>query len=122
MKKTGLTSRTLAALMIMQLAGVAVPVMHASDYFPLDVWEEMAAWQPGSVADERLTGRDGPPMSIKGYGLETVQTSFPFDVWKELNDLGSMGAPRADTFDVGYGRSEKYIPVPYWLPEELHVP
>jgi hypothetical protein len=123
MKRKIYTSKRLALLVTLTMVGVAVPA-HAADFFPLDVWEMMGTWQPNPVAVYLTMAKaNRRPMSMEPNRVDDkVPPSFPFDVWKELNDLGGIDANRINAFVIGYGRSGESEPNPYWLPEELNTP
>jgi hypothetical protein len=123
MKRKTLTSKRLVTLVILAMVGVAVPTQ-AGDFFPLDVWEVMGTWQPNPAAVYLTMAKAyRQPMSMEPNRVEKVSPSFPFDVWKELNDLDGIDANRINAFVIGYAaRSGERNPNPYWLPEELNAP
>jgi hypothetical protein len=55
----------------------------AADFFPLDVWEELTASEPDNAATAY-----SEPAQRDMNKVEMAHTNFPFDVQKELNDLG----------------------------------
>jgi hypothetical protein len=122
MKTKTLNSKTLTALAIMAFLSVAAPT-YATDFFPLDVWEELEIWeQNNGELYATVTEASGVPMSMDTGKLEIDHTSFPFDVLKEINDLGGIDWNGWEAFNKGYGGTNENKTNPYWYPEEYRTP
>jgi len=98
----------------------------AADYFPLDVWEEMDAWEQTITAglDPDLA-RHNESMPVSAGDAQTVNASFPFDVWEELNHISGTAwsaLKNWKAFELKYGTAKKDTTNPYWMPEEYRTP
>ena len=122
MKRKTLNLKTLTVLVIIACLSITVPA-YAADFFPLDVWEELETWEQnnGEVYATVAEGY-GAPVSMDTGKAEIVHTSFPFDVLKEINDLGGIDWKDWGAFDVGYGSTNEKETNPYWYPEEYRTP
>ena len=119
MKPTIMKLKIIAVLACLTHTSFAVPT-HASDFFPLDLWEEMASWQQNKgVVDQADIGAFREPMP-KNWGKGgVVHTTFPFDVAEELNALGSSHWCDSREYSVSIGSTHRKGTNPYWLPEEF---
>jgi hypothetical protein len=118
MKRTPLPSRILTAVAVAAFLSIAVPA-YAADFFPLDVWQEMQAWEQANGAeDEKLMPAYRQPIPVDGDTGEGVHLSFPFDVWAALNALGGIDGDNMKAFSVSYDSPERNKTNPYWYPEE----
>lgn len=122
MKTKTVNSKTLTALAIMAFLGITVPT-YAADFFPLDIWEELETWElnNGEVY-ATATETYSAPMSMGSENVEIAHTSFPFDVLKEINDLGDIDWKDWKALDVKYGGTSEKKTNPYWMPEEYRTP
>jgi len=101
----------LAVLVCISVAGS----IHAADFFPLDVWEEMRDWQcKKDVGDGFGPKADQRPMS-------PGPAAFPWDVREALNALGGDAGPHGTRFSLKIVASRRKGANPYWLPEELQA-
>ena len=122
MKRKTLNLKTLTVLAIITFLSITVPT-YAADFFPLDVWEELENWEQNSGEGYATVSEAyGAPMSMDLEKDEIVHTSFPFDVLKEINDLGGIDWNNWDAFNVGYGSTNEKKTNPYWYPEEYRTP
>ena len=122
MKTTGFKPKKVTVLATLAFLSISVPTI-AADFFPLDVWEEIVAWELTTMAalDPDIAVRS-ETIQLGVYDADMVDASFPFDVWKELNDLGGIdwGAMKNwKAFNLNYGTSKEDRTNPYWMPEEL---
>ncbi len=119
MKQTIFTLKIIAVLACLTYPGFAVTT-HAADFFPLDLWEEMADWQlPNRVAHEADVEPYSPPMQVNRGNAGVVHTTFPFDVVEELNTLGNSDRHDFRVYAASTGSNHRNTANPYWLPEEL---
>ena len=122
MKTTGLIAKIMTVLATLAFLSISSPTI-VSDFFPLDVWEEMDAWEQTTMAalDPDIAVNDQTmPQGLDN--AEMVNASFPFDVWEELNDLGGndwSALKNWKAFNLNYGTAKEDRTNPYWLPEEL---
>jgi hypothetical protein len=116
---------TLILLTVLFLVGVSGSVL-AADFFPLDIREEMVAWQrktngPNASFPETLHALK---VSIPGSEKKAYDV-FPWDVLEELNALGKGAGGDAYRFAGKIDGSGRNRGNPYWLPDELqsdHLP
>jgi len=122
MKRKTVNSKTLTSLAITAFLCITVPTF-AADFFPLDVWEELETWeQNDGELYATATETYSAPMSMDLREVEIVHTSFPFDVLKEINDLGGIDWNDWKAFNVGYSHTNDKETNPYWYPEEYRTP
>jgi hypothetical protein len=125
MKITGLKPKALTVLVTLALLSVSAPTL-AADFLPLDVWEEMEAWEFHLTASLNPDAAGTIETIPKGMAeVEKVHLSFPFDVGKELNDLGGIkGRKRNDwkAVKLTNGTLKEDYTNPYWMPEEFRTP
>ena len=120
MKTTGLKLKTVTVLATLAFLSISVQTI-AADFIPLDVWEEIEAWEQTITAglDPDSVGYDQTmPMGIDD--AEMVNASFPFDVWEELNDLGDIYwrmVKNWNAFNLNYGTAKEDTTTPYGMPE-----
>lgn len=111
-------SKTIAVLANMLFMIIMVP-SYASDFFPLDVWEEMANWQTNNAAvNQTDIGVYGQPRSMNWVKPKMIHTSFPFDVMDALTDLGSKDGHPVNGRYISLDHSRGHQTNPYWLPAE----
>lgn len=101
----------LAALVCISVAGS----IHAADFFPLDVWEEMRGWQ----FKKDVTDGFGPKADHRP--ISPGPAAFPWDVREELNALSGDAGHHGPWFFVKIVASRRKNANPYWLPEELQA-
>jgi hypothetical protein len=119
MKNIIMKFKIIAVLVSLTYLSFAVPTQ-ASDFFPLDLWEEMTRWQQNiGAVNEGHNGADSEPMRINLGKAGVVHTTFPFDVWEELNALGSSHRHDSREYFVSFGNTHRIKTNPYWLPEEF---
>jgi hypothetical protein len=122
---TGLKLEMLTVLATLAFLIISAPAIGA-EYFPLDVWEEMEAWEPTTYAaldPDIAVYHETAPMGVGD--AERVNASFPFDVWEELNylDVTDWSALKNwKAFDLEYGTAKEDTTNPYWIPEEYRTP
>ena len=122
MKATGFKPKIVTVLATLAFFSISSPTI-VSDFFPLDVWEELEAWEQTTMAaldPDIAVHNETIPLGVDN--AEMVDTSFSFDVWKELNDLGgndSSALKNWKAFNLNYGTAKEDRTNPYWLPEEL---
>ena len=122
MKTTGFKPKIVTVLATLAFLSISVPTI-AADFFPLDVWEEIEAWEQTTMAaldPDIAVHNETIPLGVDD--AEMVNASFPFDVWKELNDLGSSdwsALKNRKAFNFNDGTAKENRTNPYWLPEEL---
>jgi hypothetical protein len=122
MKRKTLNSKALTAFAITAFLIITVPT-YAAEFFPLDVWEELENWeQNNGRIYVTLTEAYSEPRSMDLEKVEAVHTSFPFDVLKEINDLGVIDWNDWEAFNVGSGGTNQKKTNPYWYPEEYRAP
>jgi hypothetical protein len=119
MKRTILKLKIIAVLASLIYPGFAVPT-HASDFFPIDLWEEMTGWQHNKdVVNEKAIGAENEPRP-KNWGIGgAVHTTFPLDVCEELNALGNGKWHDLREYFANIGNTHRNKTNPYWLPEEF---
>ncbi|BBO71598.1 hypothetical protein DSCA_55280 [Desulfosarcina alkanivorans] len=118
MKRTLPKFKIMAVLACLAYPGFAVPVL-ASDFFPLDLWEEMTDWQ--------LHTRVTHEADIEAYrqamtlirGADVGHTTFPFDVAAELIAMGDSHRHESREYPASDGSTHRNRTSPYWLPEEF---
>ena len=116
MKATGFKPKIVTVLATLTFFSISVPAS-AADFFPLDFWEELEAWEQTTMAaldPDIAVHNEAIPLGADD--AEMVNASFPFDVWKELNDLGGKDWK---ALNLNYGPAKEDRTNPYWLPEEL---
>jgi hypothetical protein len=119
MKRTILKLKIIAVLACLTYPIFAVPT-HASDFFPLDFWEEMTSWQQNiGAVNEMDIGAYSEPMPISLGKTGVVHTTFPFGVCEELNALGNSHWHDSHEYSVSIGNTHRDKTNPYWLPEEF---
>ena len=119
MNPTSLKLKIIAVLACLVFPSFAAST-HASDFFPLDLWEEMADWQDHNrVAHEADVESYSPPMPVNWGNAGAAHTTFPFDVVEELNALGNSDRHDFREYAAGIGGTHGNTTNPYWLPEEL---
>lgn len=119
MKRTTLKLIIIAVLTCLTYPSFAVPT-YASDFFPLDFWEEMTSWQQNiGAANKGDSGAysESMPTSLGKAGV--VHTTFPFSVCEELNALGNSHWRDSHEYSVSIGNTHREKTNPYWLPEEF---
>ena len=122
MKTTGLIPKIMTVLATLAFLSISSPTI-VSDFFPLDVWEEIEAWEQTTMAaldPDIAVHNETIPLGVDD--AEMVNASFPFDVWKELNDLGGndwSALKNWKAFNLNYGTAKEDRTNPYWMPEEL---
>ncbi len=122
MKRKILSLKAFTTLAIMTFMGIALPVA-ASDYFPIDIWEEMESWESKDGAVYILTNQGIDQLKSKNFhNLDVVHASFPFDVRDALDDLGGTDLHHIKAFSESNGTSAGKTMNPYWLPEEYRSP
>ena len=84
--------KSLPVVVLATLALLGTPALTmADDFFPLDVWEEMDAWERIITAGlDPDVSRYNETLPAGFDGTEMVEVSFPFDVWEQLKDLGNI--------------------------------
>ena len=93
----------------------------AADFFPLDVWEELAYRQSSNHGrDEVLPEATRKAMSMPAGATATAHLTFPFDVAEALNHLGVGHGRLAGGHTFHVNPSFKNPGNPYWLPEEYY--
>jgi len=108
----------LAAFVLIRLAGSA----QAADFFPLDVWEEMAGWRSETaVMDTYDQTAFHVPLASQPKASKTTRTFFPLDVWEELNALDRDSGDHAFRLSVKKDVAGRNRTNPYWLPEEFRA-
>lgn len=119
MKRSDQGIKTISVLAILACLIVPFQVL-ATDYFPLDVWEEMESWEQNKVTvDATNVGAYDSTNMIEDASLNKM---FPFDVQGELDKLGGI---EWVTFEnrkvnyINYGTLRENKSNPYWMPEEL---
>lgn len=119
MKRTILKLRIITVLACLTYLSFAVPI-HASDFFPLDLWEEMTNLQQNigavNVGD---IGVHSDPVPINLGKAGVVHNTFPFDVCEELNALNNSHWHDSREYSVSVGKTHLNKTNPYWLPEEF---
>lgn len=119
MNPTSLKLKIIAVLACLVFPSFAAST-HASDFFPLDLWEEMADWQLNKrVAHEADIESYSPPMPVNWGKAGVAHTTFPFDVVEELNALGNGDRHDFGCCAASIGSTHRNKTNPYWLPEEL---
>ena len=105
-----------AVLLCICLAGSAA----AADFFPLDIWEEISAWQSKKGNSDPIGPKAdlAPRSSVRDLPGKTPD-ALPWDVREELHALGSDRGYHASRFFVTIDASPRNRANPYWLPEEL---
>lgn len=122
MKTTGLIAKIMTVLATLAFLSISSPTI-VSDFFPLDVWEEMDAWEQTTMAaldPDSAVNDQAMPQGVDNAKM--VNASFPFDVWEELNDHGGndwSALKNWKAFNLNYGTAKEDRTNPYWLPEEL---
>jgi len=122
MKTTGLIPKIMTVLATLAFLSISSPTI-VSDFFPLDVWEEIEAWEQTTMAaldPDIAVHNEAKPLAVDD--AEMVNASFPFDVWEELNDHGGndwSALKNWKAFNLNYGTAKEDRMNPYWLPEEL---
>lgn len=121
MKPTIWKLKIVAVLATLIYLGFAFPI-GAADFFPLDLWEEMAGWQQNKAV---VRGADieaySEPMRIDWDKAATVHTTFPFDVAEELNARGNGNGYDSRENDARIGHIHGNKTNPYWLPVEFRT-
>lgn len=113
-----LKSKTIAVLATIMFMMNTVP-SYASDFFPLDVWQEMANWQPNNAAvNQTDIGVYGQPRSRAWDKSKMIHTSFPFDVMDALTDLDGKDRQHINGRFTSIDNSHGHQMNPYWLPAE----
>ncbi len=125
MKTTDFKSKTVAVLATLVFLSIPVPTI-AADFFPLDIWEEMDAWE------HTLTAGLDPDIGVKNQTIpigiddaKMIKASFPLDVWEELDDLDYFNwrmMKNRNAFNIQYGTAKEDTKNPYWMPEEIRNP
>ena len=80
MKRSYQRSKTISVLAILVFFSVLSNGFASSDFFPIDIWEELDAWEQNIN-------------TIYGFKVESSKLSsesFPFDVNEELNNMGGI--------------------------------
>ncbi len=122
MQRENLKSKMLTLLAIVAFFSIVVPA-NADDFFPLDVWEEMTSWAKNKTAAPRHDGVAPDERILIGANqLKATQASFPFDIWKALNELGGADLSQRNAFGKNHGAGKEDRSNPYWMPEELRTP
>ena len=122
MKTTGLIPKVMTVLATLAFLSISSPTI-VSDFFPLDVWEEIEAWEQTTMAaldPDIAVHNEAKPLAVDD--AEMVNASFPFDVWEELNDHGGndwSALKNWKAFNLNYGTAKEDRTNPYWMPEEL---
>ena len=122
MKTTGLIPKVMTVLATLAFLSISSPTI-VSDFFPLDVWEEIEAWEQTTMAaldPDIAVQNEATPFGVDD--AEMVNVSFPFDVWEELNDHGGndwSALKNWKAFNLNYGTAKEDRTNPYWMPEEL---
>jgi len=122
MKTTGLIPKIMTVLATLAFLSISSPTI-VSDFFPLDVWEEIEAWEQTTMAaldPDIAVHNEAKPLAVDD--AEMVNASFPFDVWEELNDHGGndwSALKNWKAFNLNYGTAKEDRTNPYWMPEEL---
>ena len=88
----------------------------AADFFPLDVWEALTASEPDNAATVY-----SEPMQRDMDKTEMAHMNFPFDVQKELNDLGGREWRARSTYDSKSGAAKPDAHNPFGVPNELLI-
>jgi len=107
MQRKGLKSKTLTLLAIMAFFGVSAPTT-ADDFFPLDVWEEMASWAKNKViihSHDNVTPDEKISIGVNEVGI--THASFPFDILKELDKLDGTDWSEWNAFGINYGAAKE---------------
>ncbi len=105
----------LFVLLITPLFLNAMDLDRKSEFFPLDVWEEMEDWNHNKdTVSKKNMETNSQSTEIKMQKVEFVNTNFPFDILKELNALDGTISKKNKTIKMN-------IVNPYWMPEELIV-
>jgi hypothetical protein len=112
MKRTSKINQKFKMLLALAIVVFTSPSL-AADFFPLDVWEALTA-MGGSHADAY-----SEPMPMAMNKVEMAHTNFPFDVQKELNDLGRVDWSVYSAYLSKTIASRVDAPNPYWVPDEL---
>ena len=125
MQRPGQRTRIITALAMLAYLSFSVPTI-AADYFPLDVWEEMLAWEQDkattSVADAEAYSQPKTTSMVKAT---MISVSFPFDVQDELNNLGGIeytALMNRKAYNINYGTAREDTTNPYWMPKEYRTP
>lgn len=104
-----------AAVMAMAAVVSMAAAASAADFFPLDVWEEMATWeQAGGSSHVAAAEAYSEPMPAT---VEQAPATFPFDVLEALNELDATA-----WYDTSADSASSFLAAgtnTYWLPEEL---
>ncbi|MDX2453724.1 hypothetical protein [Desulfosarcina sp.] len=122
MKTTGFKPKIVTVLATLAFFSISAPTI-VSEFFPLDVWEEIEAWEQTTMAaldPDIAVHNEATPLVVDD--AEMVNASFPFDVWEELNDHGGndwSALKNWKAFNLNYGTAKEDRTNPYWLPEEL---
>jgi hypothetical protein len=88
----------------------------AADFFPLDVWEELTASEP----DNAVTAYS-EAMQRDMDNIEMAHMNFPFDVQKELDDLGGRQWDADSAYDSKNGATNSATSNPFGVPDELLI-
>lgn len=92
----------------------------AADFFPLDIWEALTASEPENAA---ARGPDAEAFSVTTQRdmdtIEMAQMHFPFDVQKELNDLGERDSGMQSTHRPKNSATNSDTANPFGVPDEL---
>ena len=111
-------SIAIAVLATILFTIITVP-SYASDFFPLDVWEEMANWQPNNAAvNPTDIGPYGQAWSRTWDKSKMIHASFPFDVMEALTDLDGNDRQHINGRFTSIDNSHGHRTNPYWLPAE----
>ena len=115
MKRSYQRSKTISVLAILVFFSVLSNGFASSDFFPIDIWEELDAWEQNIN-------------TIYGFKVESSKLSsesFPFDVNEELNNMGGIELLNFKKFGqhkIKYGNKKEDKTNPYWMPEEYRTP
>lgn len=89
----------------------------STDTFPLDLWEEMTAWERSRIESHNsMMKADSESDSPHVKSAAMVPLSFPFDVQKELDDLDGTERKRTDSNRYRNRTTGTIRGNAYWLP------
>lgn len=115
MKSSFQRSKTISVLAVLVFFSILSNGFASSDFFPLDIWEELDFWEQ-NINTKYVS---------KVESSELSSELFPFDVSEELNNMGEIeffNLKNFGKYNIKYGTKKEDKTNPYWMPEEYRTP